>query len=338
MAVINHAVAGLLAEKAREVEIINVSSGTLARGLRYHWVRLRRTIHGMGRILRADNANPPSVYMSLSGGLGQAYELLFMLAARMKRFRITLHHHSYAYLSRRRLITRLVIAISPAGTQHVALSTGMANCLSRLYGVSNSYVLSNAAFLQDISASSTQARPLAKLGFLSNISKEKGIFDFISLVDACLESGLDVHAVVAGPFQDPETESIVMPLLEERDAIHYLGPQYGEAKTDFFRSIDVLVFPTRYANEAEPVTIHESLMQGVPVIAYGRGAIPEILDGAHGVSIPAEQEFVPHALNALKRWKEMGTAFSSVRHEALVQFRNIRFKALLSLDDLLEAI
>ena len=38
-------------------------------------------------------------------------------------------------------------------------------------------------------------------------------------------------------------------------------------------NIDLLIFPTRYTNETEGIINHEAMSRGVPVIAYGRGAI-----------------------------------------------------------------
>jgi len=50
--------------------------------------------------------------------------------------------------------------------------------------------------------------------------------------------------------------------------------------------VDVLLFPTDYANEAEPLVIHEAIRSGAHVIACERGAIPDILSNGAGLVVP----------------------------------------------------
>ena len=58
------------------------------------------------------------------------------------------------------------------------------------------------------------------------------------------------------------------------------------------------MFPTKYANEADPLVIHEALRSGVYVIASDRGAIAETLD--HGAGLTASREtFVDTAVNCV---------------------------------------
>ena len=44
-----------------------------------------------------------------------------------------------------------------------------------------------------------------------------------------------------------------------------------------FFQIDILLLPTRYVNEVEPLVILESLRNGVPVLANSRGCIDCLL-------------------------------------------------------------
>src|SRR5207249_3714803 len=92
----------------------------------------------------------------------------------------------------------------------------------------------------------TSARPrsaIRALGFLSNISKEKGIFQFLDLVQETERQNLSLVAHVAGPFQDAQTEQSVDHRLRELGAVNYLGPRYGADRDRFYEGIDVLVFP-----------------------------------------------------------------------------------------------
>ena len=79
---------------------------------------------------------------------------------------------------------------------------------------------------------------------------------------------------------------LVRERLKHVRVIDYVGPRYGRDKDAFYDSIDVLVFPTQ--NEAEPLVVHEAIERGVPVIAYGSGAIPEIINSDCGRVVRAE--------------------------------------------------
>ena len=67
--------------------------------------------------------------------------------------------------------------------------------------------------------------------------------------------------------------------------IRVIGPLAGNAKVEFLRQIDVLLFPTFHL-EGLPYTILESLASGTPVVATRVGGIPDVVsDGIHGVLI-----------------------------------------------------
>lgn len=339
MSIINQAVFRLLEERKRNITIIDIAAPSLARGLYSHIVRARRAFGGLRRLWAARKTDPYSLYMSVSGGYGQLHEILYVLLARMHGAQVILHHHSYAYLDHRRPLTRLLFMAAPADTRHVVLSTGMSTRLRQTYGVDRVQVLSNAAFMPDSQLPPAQLdRPLGTVGFLSNISAEKGIYDFLALMQASHERGLGLKALIAGPFQDKDAESRVMSLLRDQPYVHYVGPKYGAEKEAFYAALDVLVFPTRYANEAEPVTIHEALTHGVPVIAFGRGAIPEILDGPHGVAIPPDQDFARAASKTLLLWKEDAAAFRNARRCCLQRSHDLHAQSRRSLDELLDSL
>ncbi len=90
--------------------------------------------------------------------------------------------------------------------------------------------------------------------------------------------------VVAGPVQ-PENEeffaSEVAPALDG-DAIRYVGPLDGDAKREAFARARGLLMPIEWPEPFGLVMV-EALAAGTPVIAFDRGAAPEIVtDGENG--------------------------------------------------------
>jgi glycosyltransferase involved in cell wall biosynthesis len=158
------------------------------------------------------------------------------------------------------------------------------------------------------------------LGYLSNISAEKGVFEFLDLLEVARDRCLPVRGILAGPFQDSETEQQVRKRLAALPNVVYVGPKYGAAKDEFFLDIDVLVFPTLYKNETEGIVNHEAMQNGVPVIAYGRGCIPEIVVSECGLVIPPGEEFVPLALDQIQTWLAEPALYRSASTAAAARF------------------
>ena len=68
------------------------------------------------------------------------------------------------------------------------------------------------------------------------------------------------------------------------------GPVTGDAMTALFSHADVLVVPSTYAMEAQPLVIVEALSYGLPVIAFDTGGIRDLVDDSVGALVPAGDE------------------------------------------------
>ena len=341
MAAVNAAVRDALQQAGGTPMVIDMAAPSLDRSLAARLGRLPRVLRGLGRLARQRALRDGTLYMSVSGGVGQVYELAFLLLARLRGMRVFLHHHSFAYLDRPSLLTRALVRAAGDDTVHIALSAGMAERLRLAYRAGRVMSVSNAVFFVAPGKASEVRRRLATIGFLSNISTEKGTFEFLDLMAAAGNAGLPLHARLAGPFQDADTEQAVRERLCSLPQVEYVGPQYGTAKDAFYAGIDALVFPTRYVNEAEPVTIHEAMSCGIPVIAYGRGCIPEIVGADCGLVIDPAAPFVPAALAKLESWLADPAAFQAASQAASARFARTydenesRWRALL--EDIVDA-
>jgi len=287
-------------------------SGALPRrvaGALGRWARF------VGALWRAPRGS--AVYLGLSGGRGQLVDALYLAAARLLGRPVCVHHHSFAYLRAPAWHSRLALGLA-RGARHVALCPCMGETLASAYGIAPAQVavLSNAAFLPPAAALPAQVpRSELRLGFLSNITTDKGIWAFFELVDALRARGLALQAQVAGPVA-PEIATRFAEALAARPWCRHLGPVYGDAKAAFFADIDLLVFPTFYANEAEPVTVLEALAAGVPVLANARGCITEMVPPDAGAVMLADDRFVADATACLLAWRAQGDAAWQARRVA----------------------
>lgn len=246
---------------------------------------------------------PKGIYIGLSGGLGQISDAIHIAVARLTGTKVFIHHHSFAYLHNVKFYNRLCMRLS-SNSRHILLCENMAEKFVGLYGIDirQTVVLSNGAFLQHTEVLDT-AKPITSsvltLGFLSNITAEKGIEEFFDIVKRLQFEKLPVKALVAGPVA-AEIESHFFEMLKNSVDVKYLGPVYGKEKKVFFETIDLLLFPTKYVNEAEPLTIIEAMRCGIPVLAAGRGCIASMIDDGCGKVFPLFDHFVVDATGYIK--------------------------------------
>jgi glycosyltransferase involved in cell wall biosynthesis len=307
---VNAAVLDRLKEMGKTPLAINLATPTLNRSLFSRMIRVPRVLRGLWKLMLPSTPSGAALYMSISGGWGQTYELAFLVLARLRGMRLFVHHHSFSYLDKPSRLTGWLVRVAGAEAIHVTLSPRMMERLKSVYPVGRAVSVSNAVFLLGQRRPLTDPRrQLRIVGFISNIVAEKGVFEFLDLLDSLRDLNISLQAKLAGPFQDAETESKVRTRLSALPNVEYVGPKYGVEKDTFFSEIDALVFPTRYANEAEPVILHEAMCQGIPIIAYGRGAIPEMVCPESGKVIDPSELFLPAALEQIKSWLNDPEAF-----------------------------
>lgn len=267
-----------------------------------------------------------ALYLPLSGGLRQFIDVSFAGLAIVCGLNIFIHHHSFAYINQKPLYARIVLRLLRNAT-HIVLCEYMAVKLSSQYLISrdNIRVISNAAFLNEknIKNHPKSGKSSFVLGFFSNITAAKGCFKYIELVKAARENGLAVDGLMAGPVQ-AEIKSSFEKVISNVDFIKHVGAVYGEDKEQFFSQIDVLIFPTLYENEAEPVTILEAMMAGVPVISLSRGCINSMISDQVGWVITEQEQFVEQSLDKIRFLLANDTELQEMKVSAAAEFKRLR--------------
>lgn len=258
-------------------------------------------------------------YLGLSGGWGQIYNIITVLISRLRGARCILHYHSAACLDKKRFTTQVLVKAAGKNAIHVALCEGMKAQLEHKYGCKHVIVLSNLALLGS-AATSSDAKNLETVGYLSNITREKGGWIIIELANQIRKQGLPIKFKVAGPCLDPELRHALQEA-DKQDSLKWLGPVYAGSKADFWQSIDFFVFPTCYEHEAEPLVVWEALNAGVPVLAYDRGCIADQV-GAAGQVIAKDAQFVEQAISILRSYLSAPEAYATCIQQAARQCAN----------------
>jgi glycosyltransferase involved in cell wall biosynthesis len=323
MPVVNAAVLDRLRRAGVEVSTIDLAARNDGWPILPRSMRLLRICLGLFRLLRKKALRGEVLYLSVSGGLGKLHESVYVLLGRLRGMRIFLHHHSFSYIDKPNWIATLFFRMFAKGATHIVLCRNMADGLQKEYAIRGYIVLSNAVFfpILENEDQTTQRSSLRTVGFLSNICAEKGVYEFLDLMRLAREREMPLRGKIAGPFLGRDVEKEVRGQLEGLPNTDYVGPVYGEKKREFLAGIDTLVFPTRYINEAEPLILHEAMSSGLPVIAYGRGCIPQVLDKKCGKVIAPNLPFVPDAIAQLEQWLAAPEQFQRASIAALAAFR-----------------
>lgn len=253
----------------------------------------------MARALLSAPRTAP-VYVVLDSGGGAWGSALLALMARTFGAPLIVHHHVFSYFTAPSTAARLFFRVAGRRALHLTLCGCMGERLREKYGADrSSLALSNPAFVM-VAASPRPRSRLLRLGFLGNVTRDKGVGLFMETVRRLHGQGVLLEAQIAGPVRDPALAAEIAAFVAEDPGRRSApGPIYGAVKQAFLDGIDVLLFPSQYVNEAQPVTIYEALAAGAPVLATDRGCVPEQLPEAW---VFPETDFVTQASARLAAW------------------------------------
>jgi glycosyltransferase involved in cell wall biosynthesis len=318
MAIVNSAVGRWAESSEIEVERIDLSSKTLERGGTASFRKLGRAAkaalpYTLGIVVGRIGV----LYVGLSGGFGQILELLFVAIARMARVAVVLHHHSFSYLESPGWLMGTIVKTAGSRALHVVLCQEMLRSLRAHYPAAQNYLcVSNAIWIEDGAQSLRTNSEVRVLGFFGNVSEDKGILEFVDLVDHCRKSGLPVTGLIAGPFINRRTERLVRSRLSATSNSTYVGPRFEGEKAAFLNEIDVLVFPSKYRNEAEPLVVLEALAAGVPILATQRGCLLDMLPCGSGIAVQSGEELIQRFFEQVQIWRRDPKTYENARSAA----------------------
>jgi glycosyltransferase involved in cell wall biosynthesis len=132
--------------------------------------------------------------------------------------------------------------------------------------------------------------PGTYLAFLGRIAPEKGVDQAIAIAQ---QTGMPLKIAAKVDRADRDYfREVVQPLLKH-PLVEYIGEVGGDNKDTFLGEAYALLFPIDWPEPFGLVMI-EALACGTPVIAYPRGAVPEVLeDGVTGWIVEGIEEAVP---------------------------------------------
>ena len=279
------------------------------------------------------------IYIGLSGGLGQIYDFFFITVGTLFNAKIFIHHHSFAYLNKTSLLTKLIVYISRNSAVHIVLCETMGGKLLQYNKNIKVETLSNAVFLKsNENQQFLNNNNYITIGFLSNISLEKGIKEYFEVLKKLIADNYSIKGLIAGSITNIKSKKYLETNLKGLKEVQYLGKIGAKEKEEFLNKIDLLLMPTQYSNEAEPLVIHEAMSHGVAVIASNRGCISNMIPKNTGIIIETDKQYVRFALNQIIIWIKNPEKLKLTRKLAFKQFSHQKSKYLTQLSKIIHNI
>jgi len=137
--------------------------------------------------------------------------------------------------------------------------------------------------------------------YLSNMIKSKGYFELLKSAIELRER--DIHFHFAGGWQNDADRQEFFNTIKchELQNVTFHGFVNGDQKRALFEQAHLFVFPTRYPNEAFPLSLLEALSYGIPCIATDEGSIPFILTKDTGIILNDTDQLIFAILDSITK-------------------------------------
>ncbi|MBA7497320.1 hypothetical protein ES704_00048 [subsurface metagenome] len=156
-----------------------------------------------------------------------------------------------------------------------------------------------------------------KVGFVSNLLRVKGIYEFIEAAKICKQKGLNIEFIIAGDnvrtlkgvkktifqlfgYDDTDVKADVSKLIEKynlQEHVHLIG--FIDDVEDVYENIDILCFPSYLDTAGRPV--FEAAFSKVPsIVAFSDPTDDIIINGKTGLCVkPKEAMELANAIEYL---------------------------------------
>ncbi|WP_437180931.1 glycosyltransferase family 4 protein [Pseudomonas azerbaijanoccidentalis] len=136
-------------------------------------------------------------------------------------------------------------------------------------------------------------------GYVGRLSSEKGPDLFLDALIPLCQQYPQLDAVMLG--DGPERDSLLARINEAGLQARITLPGYQTDMRAWWRQLDALVISSR--TEGTPMILLEAMQAGVPVVAFGVGGIPDVLEDRHNglLATPADSAALARHVGTLLR-------------------------------------
>lgn len=142
---------------------------------------------------------------------------------------------------------------------------------------------------KDLLAAEELQKPVDMLRviYLSNLMREKGILELLQALLLLKADGVPFHATIAGHLETGIEGHVREFMQSLGSSVDFLGVVSGATKIRVLREANVLVLPTYYSMEGQPIALLEGMATGNILITTAHAGIPDVVGGDNGYLIEA---------------------------------------------------
>lgn len=272
-------------------------------------------------------------YAVCPGGLTAFALGILLLPMRLFCENIVIHHHGRRWFDNPNAILGCLVF----GSRMLNLTqcNAMVHRAKLSYPKVRVYPMSNACLVESRLTKDHATRPLQALGYIANLTLEKGVDTALETARACQDRDAAIRTIFAGAPQSQAVKNVLEQAVVDGLALEQRGFVSGIEKAQFFYDIDVLLFPTRYAMEVQPIVTLEALSYGLPVLATDIGCLAETLADGAGKAVSSDDDFKSIASAQVRAWAENPHLFVQARECAHMRFIALRKESLSQMEEYL---
>jgi glycosyltransferase involved in cell wall biosynthesis len=225
---------------------------------------------------------PDLVYMTPAvTGWALCREILIVGMVKLFRPKILLHlHNKGIYEASANPVKKLLYRMFFYHTSVVCVSTCLTYEVEGVYR-GTPYIVPNG--IRD-AGENLQTEPVRQSGdtvrflYLSNITKGKGIFDFLDALQILKQSGLtNFQAHIVGQPNDVTAAELTTLISGKglEGSVMYRGALYNQDKNLELEWADIFVFPTKI--DVFPLVLLEAMQHRLPIVSTCMAAIPDMV-------------------------------------------------------------
>lgn len=276
---------------------LDIVRGNGSRIIINYLIRFFRVIKAITIIFFLSKKND-TVYVSVDGNKGMIITSIIAFFGKLRKTSIILHHHTSQHVDQEWALMRFLAWCAGKSATHLTICPVMSADLSERYAlVEKTDHISNVVHVlpKQGCISGNDGKKLS-LGYMSKLSREKGVFEAIQLLSELVRKDVNACLHLAGSFSSKDEENLIRSKISDiSDRVIFHGFVEGPQKSAFLHSIDIFLFPTLYRNETQGIVNLEALAHGVPVVAYARCCIASDLMDSGGLAVPPNKDFVQAA-------------------------------------------
>lgn len=221
---------------------------------------------------------PDLCYVTPNAKGGAFYKdfLIIMLLKIMKQ-KIVIHYHNKGVATyQNKLIDNFLYKSFFKNIKVILLAESLYKDICKYVKRNDVYICPNG--IPETGESTSMTHSGFNILFLSNMMKEKGVWDLVTACKILKERGKQFHCDFVGKWSDI-TEKEFRLQIEKQNLDKYItayGARYGTDKDKFFHNADLFAFPTY--NDCFPLVLLEAMESGITCISTQEGGIPDIIE------------------------------------------------------------